>query len=96
MSAEACCLMVTLPLPPSPDTENVTPSLVALMAQVSPMVDRSRMMRWNSPEDMRTVAMYSVSGMPRCSLSMSISFMLNSEMRSDAAGRQENPHQHQV
>lgn len=39
-------------------------------------------MRWNSCAGIRTVAVYSVSGMPSCSLSMSISFSSKSLMRS--------------
>ena len=39
-------------------------------------------MRWNSLDGIRTVAVYSVSGMPSCSLSMSISFSSKSLMRS--------------
>ena len=39
-------------------------------------------MRWNSLEGIRTVAVYSVSGIPSCSLSMSISLSSKSLMRS--------------
>lgn len=46
---------------------------------VSPMELRSRQMRWNSAEGMRTEAAYSVSGMPRFSLLMSMSLSSNSE-----------------
>lgn len=54
---------------------------------VSPMDERSLQMRWNSPEFILMVAEYSVSGMPRCSLSMSMSLSSNSEMRSWSAAR---------
>ena len=54
---------------------------------VSPMDDRSLTIRWNSPAGSFTVASYSASGMPRCSLSMSISFRSNSLSRSWSAGR---------
>jgi len=46
---------------------------------VSPKVLRLRTMRWNKPAGILTIALYSVSGMPRCSLSMSKSFNSKSE-----------------
>jgi len=49
---------------------------------VSPMLLRSRQMRWNSELGIFTVAAYSVSGIPRCSLSMSINFSSKSEILS--------------
>ena len=52
------------------------------MVTVSPMEDRSRQMRWNSEAGILIWHLYSVSGMPRCSESMSISFSSKSEMRS--------------
>ena len=52
--------------------ENLTESLFAEMTTDSPMVVRSRQMRMNSLEGILTTAAYSVSGMPRCSESMSI------------------------
>mmetsp|Transcript_24780 Transcript_24780/g.46604 ORF Transcript_24780/g.46604 Transcript_24780/m.46604 type:complete len:203 (-) Transcript_24780:19-627(-) len=63
----------TFPVPRSPVTENLTPSLVTAMVQVSPRTWRSVMMRLNSLEGMRMVVLYSVSGMPRWSASMSMS-----------------------
>ena len=39
-------------------------------------------MRWNSADGIFTTALYSVSGMPRCSLSMSISLSSKSEILS--------------
>lgn len=54
-------------------------------APVSPMVDRSLTIRWNSAAGSFTVASYSASGMPRCSLSMSISFRSNWDTRSWSA-----------
>lgn len=46
---------------------------VSYYSQVSPMVARSLQILWNSPAGMVTLALYSVSGMARCSPSMSIS-----------------------
>ena len=48
-------LMVMLPEPISPETENLTPSLVTEMVTVSPRMARSRQMRWNSAEGIWTV-----------------------------------------
>lgn len=45
---------------------------------------RSRTMRWNSEAGISIVLAYSVSGMLKCSPSMSMSFISNSEMRSAA------------
>lgn len=55
-------------------------------APVSPIEERSLQMRWNSAELILMVAAYSVSGMPRCSLSMSMSLSSNSEILSCSAG----------
>ena len=52
---------------------------------MSPIDAKSLTILWNSPAGMRTVALYSVSGMPRFSLLMSISFSSNSDTRSWAA-----------
>ena len=53
---------------------------------MSPMLLRSLTMRAYSAAGMVTVALYSVSGMPRCSLSMSISLSSKSDTRSSSAG----------
>mmetsp|Transcript_85602 Transcript_85602/g.184796 ORF Transcript_85602/g.184796 Transcript_85602/m.184796 type:complete len:254 (-) Transcript_85602:24-785(-) len=82
LSTTAWFLREIDPVPRSPEAENRIPSLVQVIVQVSPSTARSRMMRWNSAEGMRMVQLYSVSGMPRCSDSMSISFSSNSETRS--------------
>ena len=55
-------------------------------APVSPMLVRSLQMRMNSEEGILTTAEYSVSGMPRCSLSMSISFSSKSLILSWSGG----------
>merc|ERR1711935_1043165 len=50
------------------------------------MEERSRQIRANSALGILTVAAYSVSGMPRCSESMSISFSSKSEILSWSVG----------
>lgn len=52
---------------------------------VSPMLARSLQIRWNSFAGMRTTAEYSVSGIPRCSLSMSMSLSSKSDILSFSA-----------
>ena len=52
--------------------------LVTLMDTAVPMVAKSLQMRWNSTDGILMVTAYSVSGIPKCSLSMSMSF--NSEV----------------
>jgi hypothetical protein len=42
------------PVPNSPVTENLTPSLVVAIETVSPSVFKSRQIFWNSPEGMVT------------------------------------------
>lgn len=49
---------------------------------VSPMLLRSLQILENSEDGMRTMAWYSESGIPRCSLSMSISFISKSAILS--------------
>ena len=49
-------------------------------APVSPKVVKSRQILENSPDGMVTSALYSVSGIPRCSLSMTISLSSKSEI----------------
>ena len=66
--------------PMSPAVENLTLSLVTLMDTVSPMVAKSLQMRWNSTDGILMVTAYSVSGIPKCSLSMSMSFNSKSEI----------------
>eukprot|EP01139_Manchomonas_bermudensis_P011337 Amastigsp_a342613_36.p3 type:complete len:108 gc:universal Amastigsp_a342613_36:535-212(-) len=56
-------------------------SLVTEISTTSPRVSRSRQICWNSFDDMRTTAMYSVSGMPKRSESMSVSLSSKSETR---------------
>ena len=73
---------VTLAVPTSPEVENLMPSFVAEMSTVSPMLVRSRTMRWYSEDGILISAEYSWSGMPRCSDSMDMSFRSKSEMRS--------------
>merc|ERR1719384_443464 len=65
--------MVMSPAPISPLTLNLTPCFVAEMVTVSPMADRSRQMRWNSVAGISMTVSYSVSGIPSCSWSMSLS-----------------------
>jgi hypothetical protein len=72
-------------VPTSPLVLNFTPSFVAEITTVSPMLLRSLQMRAYSALGMRMVAEYSVSGMPRCSLSMSISLRLKSATATAAA-----------
>lgn len=62
---------------PKLDKENTVP--------VSPMLLRSLQILANSAEGILTIAWYSASGIPRCSLSMSISFISKSEILSCAA-----------
>ena len=50
--------------------------------QVSPRTAKSRQMRWNSDDGIFTVQAYVWSGTVKCSLSMSMSFMSNSDTRS--------------
>jgi len=87
MSTLALWRLTMLQLPMSPSIENLTAFLGAEMVIVSPMVDRSRMMRWNSVADILIEALYSVSGMPRCSLSMSMSFISQSDCGTRTRGR---------
>jgi len=82
LSTVVLCFKMMFPVPRSPDEENLIPSFVTLIEQVSPNTPRSRMMRWNSVEGRRTLHLYSVSGMPRCSESISMSLSSNSEIRS--------------
>jgi hypothetical protein len=82
LSAFCDCRIMVLPEPRSPTTENLTPSFEHEILTVSPTICRSRVMRWNSDAGILMVAVYSVSGMPRCSLSIAISRSSKSEMRS--------------
>ncbi|KAI7360189.1 proliferating cell nuclear antigen [Hortaea werneckii] len=68
-STSVCERSVTAPEPMSPLQANLTPSLVHSMDTVCPSI------LWNSELGMLMVAAYSVSGMPKCSWSMSISLM---------------------
>ena len=77
------CFRVIRASPISPSVENVTPSFVIVILTLSPTFDKSRQMRANSLEDNFTTASYSVSGIPKCSVSMSISLRSNSPMRSE-------------
>ncbi|MNL79005.1 hypothetical protein D3C87_2055240 [compost metagenome] len=63
-SAAAFCLTKMLPLPTSPEEENLTPALVAAMVTVSPITDKSEQILLNSTDGIRTTAEYSVSGIP--------------------------------
>ena len=85
LSTELFWRQVMFAWPMSPTVENLTPSLDTEMVTVSPMEERSRQMRWNSAEGIFTVAAYSVSGMPRCSESMSMSLSSKSEILSWSA-----------
>ena len=64
--------------------------MLHLMMQVSPSTLRSRTMRWNSALGIVTVHLYSVSGMPRFSLSMSMSLSSKSETRSPSVLSKQN------
>ena len=55
LSTAVFCRTVTLAEPMSPLVLNLTPSFVTLITTVSPMLDRSFMMRWNSPAGIRTL-----------------------------------------
>ena len=55
LSTDVFCRTVTFADPMSPDVLNLTPSLVTLTMTVSPMLDKSFMMRWNSPAGIRTL-----------------------------------------
>ena len=79
-SSEAFWRHMMFASPMSPAVENLTPSLVTLMDTVSPMVAKSLQMRWNSTDGILMVTAYSVSGIPKCSLSMSMSFNSKSEI----------------
>mmetsp|Transcript_30942 Transcript_30942/g.78974 ORF Transcript_30942/g.78974 Transcript_30942/m.78974 type:complete len:210 (-) Transcript_30942:146-775(-) len=72
---------VMLAVPMSPVAANLMPSLATLMLTFSPMADRSFTRRWNSAEGILTCALYSLSGMPSCSWSISISFISKSATR---------------
>lgn len=61
-------------------------ALCAWHAPVSPMVERSRQIRRNSELGIFTTALYSVSGIPRCSLSMSMSLSSKSLILSWSEG----------
>ena len=76
------CRHVMLACPTSPSVMKLMPSLLTDIVTVSPMEDRSRQMRANSADGILTVALCSVSGMPRCSESMSMSFSSKSDTRS--------------
>ena len=80
VSTELFSLMVMFPEPISPVTENLTASFATAIVTVSPRIERSRQIFWNSPEGMVTSELYSVSGMPRCSLSITMSIISKSEI----------------
>lgn len=69
-----------VPLLLSPLTENFRPSFVTHIVTDSPKLLKSRHTRANSPDGIFMMALYSVSGMPTCSLSISVSFMANSDI----------------
>lgn len=71
---------VRSPLLLSPLTENLRPSLVTHIVTDSPKLLRFWQTRANSAEGIFIIALYSVSGIPTCSLSISISFMANSDI----------------
>lgn len=52
---------LTFPVPSSPVAENLTPSLAQEIMTASPIWDRSRQMRANSPEGIFTTQLYSCS-----------------------------------
>jgi hypothetical protein len=80
------CRHVMLAWPISPVVANFTPSFDTEIVTVSPMELKSAQIRLNSDEGIFTVAAYSVSGMPRCSESMSISLSSKSEILSWSVG----------
>ena len=49
---------------------------------VSPITAKSRIIRWNSPEGMVILHLYSSFGIPKCSVSISINFNSKSEILS--------------
>jgi hypothetical protein len=61
-----------------------------ILLPVSPMLLRSLQILINSEEGMRTMAWYSESGIPRCSLSISISFISKSAILSCSVHLHEN------
>ena len=61
VSTELFSLIVMLPDPISPVTENLTASFATAIVTVSPRIERSRQIFWNSPAGIFTVDLYSVS-----------------------------------
>mmetsp|Transcript_38682 Transcript_38682/g.86044 ORF Transcript_38682/g.86044 Transcript_38682/m.86044 type:complete len:233 (-) Transcript_38682:70-768(-) len=82
LSAVVLCLRVMLAVPTSPVVENLIPSLVADISTVSPILARSRQMRWYSEDGIFASAAYSWSGIVSWSRSMDISLRSKSDIRS--------------
>lgn len=68
------------PFPTSPDTVNFTASFEVSISTVSEIELNSLQIRENSPEDISIMEEYSVSGIPRDSLSKLIRLRENSEI----------------
>uniref|UniRef100_A0A7C9DUG3 Uncharacterized protein n=1 Tax=Opuntia streptacantha TaxID=393608 RepID=A0A7C9DUG3_OPUST len=82
LSTVVFCLHTMFAVPISPLVENLTPSLLTEITTVSPILLRSLHILANSADGILIIAWYSASGIPRCSLSMSISFISKSAILS--------------